>query len=416
VSESPWNALWSLRPGVSYLNHGSFGPTPGVVSAARREWISRLEAEPMDFFVRQMEGHLDRARQIVGAVFGTAGNNLLLLDNATFGMNVVASSFPLQAGDEILATNHEYGAVLRTWRETCKLRGAHLVVQRLPERFGTADEVVAALFAGVSERTRLIVVSHITSPTALILPVAEICRAARQRGIAVCIDGPHALAAVDVHLDRLDCDFYCASGHKWLCAPFGSGFLYVHPRWQNRVRPVVVSWGDSLSGRPHSWQDEFVWSGTRDPSPFLAMPAACDFYARLAAPPGAPLPASEPHSRFVADVHQGFRVFRDVSRGLVARARNAIHEITREDAIGTPDWYGTMVTMPLPERIGDIPHGHMHPLQKRLWDDFQIEAPVTSWNGRRHLRVSCHLYNTAAEIDRLAAALKNVLADHSARS
>jgi len=245
---SPYLDLWALRPGVTYLNHGSFGPSPKAVTANRQEWIERLESEPMDFFVRQMEGHLDEARKRLGDVVGTSGDNLVFVDNATFAMNIVAASFPLATGDEVLATNHEYGAVLRIWREQCQAAGARLVVQKLPEKFDAADEVAAALIAGANSRTKLIVVSHITSPTALILPVAEICRQAKSRGIPVCIDGPHALAAVPVNLTQLDCDFYCASCHKWLSAPFGSGFLYIRPRWKQTIRPVVVSWGDSLSG------------------------------------------------------------------------------------------------------------------------------------------------------------------------
>jgi isopenicillin-N epimerase len=423
VSNS-WCDLWSLRPGVTYLNHGSFGPTPNAVSAARREWISRLESEPMDFFVRQMEGHLEHARHQLGNVFGTDGDNLVFVDNATFGMNIVASSVPLQTGDEVLATNHEYGAVLRIWRDRCQKQGAQLVVQKLPERFQSTDEVVESLFAGVTERTRLIVVSHITSPTALILPVAEICRQAKSRGIRVCIDGPHALASVPVNLDRLDCDFYCASGHKWLSAPFGSGFLYVHPRWQQTVRPIVVSWGNSLSGRPHFWQDEFVWSGTRDPSPFLAMPAAIDFFNSLstAAQPTPKPTASDPAAdrtarsedvwnRTPAGPPPGIEIFRAASRELVATARQQITAVTGEELIGSAEWYGTMVTLPLPDFVSETPHGHMHPIQAALWQNGQIEAPITNWNGRRHIRVSCHLYNTPTEIRHLAVTLESILKD-----
>jgi isopenicillin-N epimerase len=425
---NPWRDLWSLRPGVTYLNHGSFGPTPKSVSAARLEWIARLESEPMDFFVRQMEGYLEQARHVLGDVFGTSGDNLLFVDNATFAMNIVAASFPLSSGDEVLATNHEYGAVLRTWRERCQNLGVQLVVQKLPDSFRSREEVVESLFAGVNERTKLIVVSQITSPTALILPVAEICRHARSRGIRVCIDGPHALAAVPVNLDRLDCDFFCASGHKWLSAPFGSGFLYVHPRWQQAVRPLVVSWGNSLSGRPHFWQDEFVWSGTRDPSPFLAMPAAIDFFANLTSV--SPEPNSMPAaglaargvsaaegawSRATAGEASGIEVFRTSSRALVSEARERIAAVTGLDPIGTPEWYGTMITMPLPDWVGETPHGYLHPIQAALWNDYQIEAPVTNWNGRRHLRVSCHLYNAVADIQRIASALEAILAAHANR-
>jgi isopenicillin-N epimerase len=396
-----WRDQWILRPGVTYLNHGSFGPSPRPVIAARQEWIERLESEPMDFFVRTMEGHLEHARQRLGGLVGTSGENLLFVDNATFGMNIVATSVPLAAGDEVLATNHEYGAVLRIWRERCHKAGAKLVVQKLPASFVDAGEVVSALFAGASARTKLIVVSHITSPTALILPVVEICRRAKKLKLPVCIDGPHALAAVPVELDRLECDFYCASCHKWLSAPFGSGFLYVNPRWKQSVQPVVVSWGNSLSGRPRSWQDEFIWAGTRDPSPFLAVPAAIDFLAGLS-----------PNS--VAS--EAIDIFRGISHRLVDVARSKITALTGLAPIGAPrqEWYGTMITLPLPDRVGEVPHGHMHPLQAALWDQHQIEAPVVNWNGRRHIRISCHLYNGLDDIDRLVAALAELLGEPGA--
>jgi isopenicillin-N epimerase len=265
-------------------------------------------------------------------------------------------------------------------------------------------------------------VSHITSPTALILPVAEICRQAKARGIRVCIDGPHALAAVPVNLNQLECDFYCASCHKWLSAPFGSGFLFVHPRWKQAVRPVVVSWGHSLSGRPQNWQDEFVWSGTRDPSPFLAVPAAIDFLASLrAAPQERPTALVAAPERFKpppegvwtcqrADATAGVSLFRNLSCALVAQARRKIVAVTGLEPIGSPESYATMVTLPLPAWVGETPQGHAHPVNAKLWERFQIEAPVMNWNGGRHIRVSCHLYNTAADIDLLAAALTDVLA------
>jgi isopenicillin-N epimerase len=412
---------WTLRPGVTYLNHGSFGPSPRSVIAARQRWIERLESEPMDFFVRQLEGHLEDARQRLAEVVGTSSENLVLVDNATLGMNIVATSFPLAAGDEVLATNHEYGAVLRIWRERCQRAEARLVVQRLPERFHSADELVEAFFAGATERTKLIVVSHITSPTAILLPVAEICRRANERGIRLCIDGPHALAAVPVEIDRLECDFYCASCHKWMSAPFGSGFLYVHPRWQATVRPVVVSWGNSLSGRPRSWQDEFVWSGTRDPTAFLAIPAAIDFLANLSlqsesGPRSAPteLPAQRMNSserawlRFGAHGAEGVGLYRELSRKLLDAARCKITALTQLEPIGAMHHCPSMMSFPLPAHTAEPTEGHMHPLQCALWDRFQIEVPIVNWCGRRYLRVSCHLYNDEADIDRLVDALREL--------
>jgi isopenicillin-N epimerase len=355
------------------------------------QWIEELESEPMDFLVRRLEGHLEEVRDRLGRLIGTRSDDLLLVDNATFAMNIVANSFALGSGDEVLATNHEYGAVVRIWRKRTSQVGARLVVQKLPEEFVEPEEIAETFLAGVTERTKLIVVSHITSPTALLLPVEEICRRAKVRGIPVCIDGPHALAAVPLDLDRLGCDFYCASGHKWLSAPFGSGFLYVNPRWKKILRPLVVSWGQSLGGRPLSWQDEFVWSGTRDPSSNLAIPAAIDFFEREAG---------------------GFDAFRTASRSLVDYTRRKIAAITGLEPIARDivKWCPTMLSLPLPESVGEAPApNQIHPLQAALWERHRIEVLVTNWSGRRYLRVSCHLYNDAGDIDRLAGALRDLL-------
>lgn len=379
---------WNLRRGVTYLNHGSFGPAPRPVLAARQAWFERLESEPMDFLVRHMEQHIETARNRLGQFAGTQGDNLCVVDNATFGMNIVASSFPLVPGDEVLATNHEYGAVLRIWRRVCQRAGATLRVQALPDPIVSDDQVVDAFLQGVTPRTKLIVVSHVTSPTAIILPVRKICAGARQLGVRVCIDGPHAPAAVPLELDRLDCDFYTASCHKWLSAPIGSGFLYAHPRSRSLLKPLVVSWGESLSGRRASWLDEFTWSGTRDPSAFLSVPAAIEFLETV-----------------------GLETFREQTHGLARYAREQMARLTGLAPL-VPDsreWYGPMIALPLPASVGEPPTGHMHPLQVALWEQHQIEVPIVNWHGRRFIRVSCHLYNDEADIDRLVEALSKLL-------
>ena len=261
---------WSLDPNVSYLNHGSFGPPPRAVLAAQMNGWRRLSANPMDFYVRQLGGHLRQARERLARLIGTSGENLVFVENASTGMNAVADSFALQPGDEVLTTDHDYGAVHRIWRRTCERAGAKFIVQPVPVPITSAEQVVTAIMAGATERTKLLVFSHVTSPTAIVFPAAEICKAARSRGLPVCIDGPHALAMRPLEIDELDCDFYATSCHKWLSAPFGSGFLYVHPRRQAELRPSVLSWGRPLHGESASWRDEFNWVGTRDPSAFLA--------------------------------------------------------------------------------------------------------------------------------------------------
>lgn len=406
---APLAAQFSIRPDTTYLNHGSFGPPPAAVRQARRRWLETFEQQPMDAFVRQLEPAWISARDRLAAFVGTSGANLIFVENATVGMNVVADSFPLAAGDEVLLTDHEYGAVQRIWRRACEKAGAAAKTVVLPLPFRTAEETVAAIFAAVTGRTRLIVVSHITSPTAVILPVQQVCDEARRRGIAVAIDGPHALAQVPVAIDALGCDFYAASCHKWLSAPFGSGMLYVAPKHQSLVRPPVLSWGRIPPTRIESWADEFVWAGTRDNSAYLAVPAAIEFLDSV-----------------------GLDAFRRRTHWLAQYARRKLVEQFALDPIvpDDPAWYGSMAHVPLPSPRGPFaPRAESHraerdediipsdegcpvsnPLQHTIWRELGIEVPIVEFAGTRYIRVSCHLYNNTEQIDRLVSGLSKLLA------
>lgn len=386
-------ARWNIRPDTTYLNHGSFGPPPDLVRAARRVWLDKLESQPMDFFVRELEPAWLAARDRLARFVGADADSLIFVENATVGMNIVADSFPLQAGDEVLLTDHEYGAVRRIWQRACEKAGATAKTVQLPLPFRSAAETCDAIFSAVNDRTRLIVVSHVTSPTAVILPVAEICRRARKRGIAVCIDGPHAIAQVPLNIDSLGCDFYTASCHKWLSAPIGSGFLYVAKAFQQSVRPPVLSWGRIPPTRIETWSDEFVWSGTRDPSAYLSVPAAIDFLESV-----------------------GLETFRGRTHWLAEYARHKLVELTRLEPIvpNDPAWYGSMAHSPLPPpaggKVGDEGCPISNPLQNTIWQQFQIEAPIVEFRGVRYIRVSCHLYNDTEQIDRLVKGLGALLA------
>ncbi|HEY0982499.1 aminotransferase class V-fold PLP-dependent enzyme [Schlesneria sp.] len=398
----PPRSEWSIPEDITYLNHGSFGPSPRVVQECREDWSRRLERQPMDFYLTQMEPALDEAMSVLARFVGADARDMVFVDNATVGMNVVAASLPLQAGDEVLLNDHEYGAVFRIWRQRCQQTGARVVTAKLglgsiPEttaeiasgqQYGSdpAAAVVKSIFDAVTPRTRLIVVSHVTSPSAIVLPVAEICRKARARGIPVCVDGPHAIAMRDVNLGELDCDYYCASLHKWLCAPFGSGFLYVKRQHQRSLTSPVTSWGRSLGGRPERWQDQLNWLGTRDPAPNLAVPAAIRFMEQA-----------------------GLEQFRLWTHQLAASARQKMESRWGQTA-WIPDsiqWYASMIAIPLKNDGWKKPKPNaMHPLQQRLRERYRIEIPVTNCCDQSFLRVSCHLYNTNDDIDRLIDAVE----------
>jgi isopenicillin-N epimerase len=332
--------------------------------------------------MRQYEPAWFAARERLAEFTGSDPRDLVFVENATAAMNVVAASVGLSAQDQVLLTDHEYGAVQRIWQRATAAAGASSPrIAKLPERIEAVDQVVDAIFAEANPRTRLLVVSHITSPTAITLPVESIVREAHHRGMLVCVDGPHAPAQARMELAGLGCDFYCASLHKWLSAPFGSGFFYVRPEHQSRIVPPQLSWGRLLPNRPSAWSDEFIWSGTRDPSAWLAVPAAIDFLRQT-----------------------GEETFRQHGFELATYARTRLAALTGLTPIvpDDPQWYTCMAHAPLPP-------GDAACLQRDLWQRWAIEVPIVTWNDRRWIRVSCHLYNRRADIDRLIDALTTLL-------
>jgi len=375
---------WRLRPDTVYLNHGSFGPPPIRVQEERAKWQSALDAQPMDFYVRQLTPAWLAARERLASYLHTGADNLVFCENATAGMNVVARSFPLSPGDEVLLTNHEYGAVRRIWERACRAAGAAPprtvdLSQPFVDAMKTAKEVADA----VTPQTRLVIVSHITSPTAVTLPVAQIARLVQAKGAALCIDGPHAISQLPLDLDAIGAEYYTASCHKWLSAPFGSGFLHVHPRCHTAIQTPQLSWGRLQPDEPHAWWEEFLWSGTRDYSPYLSIPAAIDFLEEF-----------------------GIDRFRQQTHDLAAYARRSLLALGLCDrpplVPDDPAWYGTMAHVPLP--AGDSPA-----LQKALWEGHGIEVPIVAWGGERWIRVSCHLYNHAKEVDSLVEAIAKLV-------
>lgn len=391
LSDIDWNkyrSAWSLADGVTYLNHGSFGPAPNAVIAARQQWFAELERQPMDFLARRLEPLLNEAMGGLSKFVGCDRDDLIFVPNATTGINIVARSLELAPGDEVLLTDHEYGAVARIFGNACSQAGARTVVARPPFPITSDTDIIDALFERINDRTKLIVVSHVASYTSVVLPVAAICERAKSLGVPVCIDGPHGLVQQPLNLRTLGCDFYAASCHKWLCGPIGSGFLYVRGRHKSKMRPAVMSWGRSFAGSPASWKDEFIWVGTDDPSSYLAVADAV---------------------RFIEGV--GVQDFRARTHLLTDLARQRICEITGGELLITDSssGFGSMLTFPLPRvaRSSSWP-GKPHPLQQALWEEHRIEVPVFEWQDRLCLRVSCHLYNTPADIDRLCAALEQL--------
>ncbi len=379
--------LFLLCPDVVFLNHGSFGACPRPVFKAYQAWQLELERQPVEFLGRRFKDLMREARQSLAAFVGADADDLVYVPNATTGLNVVIRSLPLREGDEVLATDHEYGALDRAWRFICGKRGARYINQPLslpPASAPTesAEQVVEALWARVTERTRVLFLSHITSPTAIILPVAELIQRARAAGILTIIDGAHAPGQIPLNLAALGADFYSGNCHKWMMSAKGSAFLYARREAQHLVEPLVVSWGwEAKEPGPSRFVDEQEWQGTRDIAAYLSVPAAIQFMAE----------------------HDWPHVQREC-HALVRYARERVGGLTGLPPLvpDSPEWFAQMAALPLPPCDLDA-------LKLRLYDEFAIEIPTVDCNGRHFVRISIQGYNTQADVDALVEALKVLL-------
>lgn len=368
--------LFLLRPDVVFLNHGSFGACPRPVFEVYQRWQRELERQPVEFLHYRFKDLMRTAREGLAAFLGAEAEDLVYVPNATTGLNIVARSLALGPGDEVVGTDHEYGALDKTWTFVCDRRGARYVRARLPIPMESPEAVADAIWAHVTARTRVLFLSHITSPTALILPVEPLVRRARGAGILTVIDGAHAPGQIPVNLGALGADFYAGNCHKWMCAPKGSGFLHARREVQPLLTPLVVSWG-----WPSSFIEEQQWQGTRDVAAFLSVPAAIDFLRA-----------------------HDWPAVREACHALAAEARRALVSLGGLPALSpdSPAWYAQMVSVPLPLSDAEA-------ARTRLWTEFGVEAPIMSWNERSLLRVSVQGYNSRADVEALAAAVGRLL-------
>ncbi len=364
-----------LDPGVVFLNHGSYGACPKPVFEEYQRWQRELECQPVEFLGRRVEGLLEAASAPLAAYLHSPAENLVLVPNATAGVNTAARSIRLQPGDEILTSDQEYGACSYTWQHHCDLVGAQYVMRPVDLPLTAPEAVVEQFWEGVTPRTRVIYLSQITSPTALIFPVAEICRRAREAGITTVIDGAHAPGQIPVDLEQIGADFYFGNCHKWMCAPKGSAFLYVRPEWQGSIEPLVISWG---------WTDDsdFVTrnqrQGTRDPAAYLAVPAAIDWMRA-----------------------NDWESVQSHCHALGVELRQQIVEWSGLPALAPEAGFGQMFTALLPPCDPDS-------VKQRLYDDYRIEVPLTAWSGRQGIRVSLQAYNTREDGQQLMEALREL--------
>lgn len=376
TDQASWRALWRLDPALAHCNHGSFGAVPIAVAEAQQAFRDRMHTNPMRFFRRELRPLVQAARETAAEFVGADPAGFALVSNATAGANTVLAGFELAPGDEVLVTDHGYGAVAIAVQRVCARGGARMVTVEVP--LGADPDTIHDLILGaVTPRTRLAVVDHVTSPTARLFPVQRIVPALRERGVPVLVDAAHAPGMIDLDLAALDPDFWVGNFHKWVCAPSGAAGLYVGARWQETVRPLVASWNESL-GYPRA----FDHTGTADFTPWLAIPAALELLGGL-----------------------GWEQVRRHNNALAAEGQALVAAALGIDPATLPgDDAVSMRIVPLPPGVV-TDEDAAYALYLRIADEIGAEAQAVAWNGQGLLRVSAHAYNTPADYRRLAGGL-----------
>jgi isopenicillin-N epimerase len=373
-------ALWPLEPTVAHLNHGSYGAVPTPVLEEQQSWRGRMESNPVRFFTRELPDALDQARAEVGQFLGAQAGSLAFVHNATSAVSTVLAGFPLEAGDAVLLTDHAYGAVrIAAARWTGRAR-ARLDVVHVPL---DADERAAAeaVLDAVHERTRLVVLDQVTSPTARRMPLVHLVPALQERGVAVLVDGAHAPGMLAVEVDRLGADFWTGNLHKWCCAPRGTAVLHAAERWRHVLHPLAASWGED-AGFPASFDDV----GTDDLTAWLSAPRALRVLERLG------LDRLRRHNVELA----------------VAGQREVAAALGLDPAVLPRDPAVSMQLVPLPDGlVRDTAEAAA--LQARIGEEAAVEVAVTTWAGRGFVRLSAQAYNSPSDYRRLAADLPSLL-------
>ena len=383
--------LWLLDPEIIFLNHGAFGACPRPVLEFQSEWRARMERQPLQFLVRELESQLDAAREALAQFTGADADDLVLVPNATSGVNTVLRSLEFKPGDELLVTNQEYNASRNALDFVAERSGARVVVVKIPFPFQSADELIEPVLAGVTPRTQLALLDHVTSQTGTVFPIARLVAELNHRGVDTLVDGAHAPGMVPLNLNQLGVAYYTGNCHKWLCAPKGAALLHVRRDKQQLIRPLTISHGANSPRKDRSrFQLEFGWPGTWDATAALSVPEAIRFVGSL-------LPG-------------GWLEIMSRNRTLALAARKILGQ-----ALAVPDscpdeFIGSLATVPLPDAPREVwpqlPFNE-YPLQDALRLKHRIEVPIMPWPSppKRLLRVSAQLYNSLPQYELLAKAL-----------
>ncbi|MFY8010317.1 MAG: aminotransferase class V-fold PLP-dependent enzyme [Flavobacterium sp.] len=371
-----------LDPTITFLNHGSFGACPQPIFDEYQRFQRELELDPVHFIQKKLPVYLKQAKAPLAEFIGCNPKDFFFVPNPTVAINTVMRSLQLQPGDEILATNHEYGAMDRTWHFYCKKSGAKYVRQPITLPLVSKEQIIEEFWKGYTSKTKVVFLNHISSSTALIFPVKEICEKAQELGLITIVDGAHVPGHIDLDLADLNPDFYTGTLHKWMLAPKGSSFLYVKKEFQDDIDPLVVSWGyESLAPSESRFLDYHEYQGTNDHSAFLCTPKVIEFLAQNN--------WKEKSKACKQIVFDNYQRFCDLLK-------------TQPLAPITEEFLGQMASVPVktskPAELKDL-----------LYDKYKIQIPVMPLNGEVYLRYSMNAYNTLEDLDVLYRALEDIL-------
>lgn len=373
-----------LEPGVVYLNHGSFGACPREVHNEYQRLQRQLESQPTRFLQREFPDLLLAARVRLADYIGATAEELVFVSNPTYAVNEIARSLKLGSADEVLCSDQEYGACLNAWQFMSAKNGFRVVQQPISIPAASDEQMIEQFWSRVTDATRVIFLSHITSPTALTMPVRAICRRAAQRNILTVIDGAHAPGQIEIDVHDIGADFYVGTCHKWMCAPKGSGFLYARRELQSLMEPLVVGWGWGEEHRQINSGSDFLdahqWLGTHDPAAYLSVPRAIEFQAE-----------------------HDWPAVRTRCHELAVAAANRAARIPGVQRVHADAFFHQMSLVELTESC------EVDELKTRLYNEYRVEVPVVSWKGRSFIRISIQAYNTQADVDQFVRALRSVL-------
>jgi len=386
---SAFRRHWALKPGTVFLNHGSFGACPKPILELQAKLRREMEAEPVQFLWRHFEERLEPSRQALAKFLGARPRDVVFVTNATTGVNAVLRSLKLRRSDELLTTNLDYNACHNVLMAATRRAGAKLITANIPFPLRNADEIVEAVLQAVTPRTRLAMIDHVTSDTALVFPLARLVRELEKRGVDTLVDGAHAPGMVPLDLQKLRPAYYTGNLHKWICAPKGAAFLWAREDKQAELQPAVISHGNNRTRAGFTeFQDRFDWPGTFDPSAWFCVGEAIRWMGDL-------LPG-------------GWRELRARNRALAVAARRLLCQKLEVEPPCPESLLGAIATIPLPQRFQGTPRsGRIDADQLQLYDDFGIEVPFSRIGPKkwRCCRVSAQIHNTLADFEYLAAVL-----------